>query len=645
MNSERFGALFSEWHPDKNGDLELEMFSRGSEKKVWWVCERNHAWQASIANRVKGSGCPYCANRRVLPGYNDLRTTNPELAMEWHSEKNEDLDPRQVTQGARKLVWWRCSQGHEWQAVIADRNSGNGCPYCANKKVLANYNDLQSSDPEIAMQWHPSNNGDLRPSMVTRGSHRKVWWQCSGGHEWQAVIKSRVTGIGCPYCSNKKVLPGYNDLKTTIPAIAEQWHPTKNGKLQPDMVTDGSNRKVWWQCVKGHVWEATVASRKQGTGCPSCAKKRVETGENDICTGSLELRREWHPVKNLNLTPDKVAAGSHRKVWWMCGKGHEWQATPKNRMRSPGCPVCSNKRVEPGYNDLNTRCPELASQWNFEKNKGFSPNQVAWGSHKKVWWKCARGHEWYTAVADRVWGNNCPYCSNKRILTGENDLQTLRPELAEEWHPQKNGKFLPSRVSCGSNKKVWWKCARGHEWQASVTSRVQGNGCPECSRGCRISFPEKAVAYYLKSIFPDLLENVNRSVFPWLGRMEIDIYIPSLKLGIEYDGPQHVLESDQRKNNICSRNGVWLIRIRDDRLPEDPEGSVNIRHKNQNDRSLENAILEIHRYISRIYITSQKLDVNINRDRIHILRLLGCFDRGGESTSGMLVRDKIVNCG
>ena len=93
MNSERFGALFSEWHPDKNGDLELEMLSRGSEKKVWWVCERNHAWQASIANRVKGSGCPYCANRRVLPGYNDLWTTNPELAMEWHSEKNEDLDP------------------------------------------------------------------------------------------------------------------------------------------------------------------------------------------------------------------------------------------------------------------------------------------------------------------------------------------------------------------------------------------------------------------------------------------------------------------------------------------------------------------------------------------------------------------------
>ena len=333
--------------------------------------------------------------------------------------------------------------------------------------------------------------------------------------------------------------------------------------------------------------------------------------------------------------PDKVSCGSNRPIWWMCGRGHEWQASAKNRMKGQGCPFCSNKRVKAGDNDLQSRYPELALEWNREKNDGLRPDGVVYGSHKAVWWRCAKGHEWRAAVVSRTQGSNCPYCSNKRILPGENDLQTLNPGLAAQWNPAKNGVLISRQVSPGSNKKVWWKCTWGHEWKATVVSRVQGNGCPVCAKARNISFPEKTIVYYLKDIFSDLQENANKSLLPWLGKMEIDIYIPSLKLGIEYDGPQHLLVSDQRKNTICCRNGIQLIRIRDDRLSHHPEGSVNILNKNRDDSSLENAVLEILKHVYQMYSVAVEADVNIERDRTRILCLMG-VPTGKASASGIL---------
>ena len=88
----------------------------------------------SIANRVAGNRCPYCANQKVLAGYNDLATTNPELLEEWDYEKNGSFLPNDFTQSSNKKVWWKCNLGHEWLAAINSRNAGNGCPYCAKMK-------------------------------------------------------------------------------------------------------------------------------------------------------------------------------------------------------------------------------------------------------------------------------------------------------------------------------------------------------------------------------------------------------------------------------------------------------------------------------------------------------------------------------
>ena len=127
---------------------------------------------------------------------------------------------------------------------------------------------------------------------------------------------------------------------------------------------------------------------------------------------------------------------------------------------------------------------ELMAEWNWEKNNelGFDPKLLSVGSGKRVWWRCQIGHEWQTAIDHRNRGKGCPYCSGRNAIIGENDLQTINPVLAKEWNYEKNNGLTPTNVTPGSGKKVWWKCSKGHEWQATIASRNKGSGCPQCAK-------------------------------------------------------------------------------------------------------------------------------------------------------------------
>ena len=162
------------------------------------------------------------------------------------------------------------------------------------------------------------------------------------------MISSRAQGSGCPVCAGKKIIPGENDLASQYPAIAKEWHPTKNGTLTPDHIAPASNRKVWWICDKGHEHQAVVSTRTQRNGgCPYCANKRVLPGFNDLATKYPEIAAQWHPTMNGSLTPDHVLPGSRKKVWWQCRSGHVWQAVVYSRTGNQlsGCPVCSGYAV------------------------------------------------------------------------------------------------------------------------------------------------------------------------------------------------------------------------------------------------------------------------------------------------------------
>ena len=140
--------------------------------------------------------------------------------------------------------------------------------------VIKGVNDLATVNPTLAEEWNYEKNDTFTPDQVTAGSKKKVWWKCKFGHEWETAVVERSRGSGCPFCSGKKALKGFNDLQTVNPTLAEEWNYEKNGTLTPDMVMPKSGKKVWWKCKFGHEWEATIASRSNGVGCPYCSGRR-----------------------------------------------------------------------------------------------------------------------------------------------------------------------------------------------------------------------------------------------------------------------------------------------------------------------------------------------------------------------------------
>jgi len=272
------------------------------------------------------------------------------LASEWHPTRNGRLTPKDVSLRSNKKVWWLCKCGYEWLAMVNNRSKGRGCANCVGK-IINKDNCLATVNPKLVSEWHPAKNCDLTPEKVFPQSNKKVWWCCKKGHEWQATICNRAgRGDGCPYCSSQKVCKD-NCLATVNPKLASEWHPTKNNGLTPEMVMRRSGKKVWWLCSKcGKDWQATVSNRAKH-GCPYCSGLRV-TKETSLATKNPNIVKEWHPTKNGKLTPNDVTSKSHKKVWWKCSKGHEWESIVSNRTNGQGCPYCSGNRLKEDKSQL-----------------------------------------------------------------------------------------------------------------------------------------------------------------------------------------------------------------------------------------------------------------------------------------------------
>ena len=497
-----------------------------------------------------------------------------DLLAEWDYEKNNDTKPTDIAFRSRKKVWWLGKCGHSWDARIAHRTENHcNCPYCSGNRVLAGFNDLQTKYPDIAMEWHPTKNGNMLPSDLAAHSSHKIWWQCKMGHEWEATISNRTGNQknGCPYCSGKRAIIGKTDFQTQYPELAKEWHPTKNGDLKTSDITCGSGKKVWWLGNCGHEWRATVTDRIKGRGCVYCSNNMVLSGFNDLQTKYPKLATEWHTVKNGDLKPDAILFGSHKTVWWKCQFGHEWEAEVKSRtLQKTGCPFCSGRRTIVGVNDLQTKCPDISKEWNYEKNGNLIPADVSFHSNKRVWWKCRFGHEWETTVANRTGKGKtgCPVCSNKKIIPGYNDLATFRPQLIKEWDFEKNKGLVdgngadistPDKVSPVSGNSVWWRCDKGHEWKTKISNRAKGNGCPFCSNA-GTSLPEQSVAFYLEQVC-----TVEQRVK--IANKEIDIYLPDYKIGVEYDGMFYHkakrIHKEIEKDKKLNEHGIQIIRIKE----------------------------------------------------------------------------------
>lgn len=358
---------------------------------------------------------------------NSFARVHPELVSEW-SERNFPLTPEDITYGSKKLVWWRADCGHEWQASPKSRSAGEKCPICAGKRVAPGINDLATINPELAEEWSEKN-GELKPSMVTAHSHKKVIWNGKCGHEWTASIKSRTYGSGCPYCSHNIVLEGFNDLASQFPEVAAEWSE-RNLSLKPTMVTAFANRKVWWRCSEGHEWNTLISTRSYGSQCPYCSGLILMKGFNDFATRHPQLAKEWSE-RNMPLTPDMVNEKSRKNVWWKCRTcGHEWKSVVHSRIKGTACPVCADRMVRTRYNDLATTDRYLLSEWDFEKNMDVQPTMISRNSMRSVWWKCPAGHSYKEKINARaVEKKGCKIC--------EKEYRLVLPALAVSYYASK----------------------------------------------------------------------------------------------------------------------------------------------------------------------------------------------------------------
>jgi hypothetical protein len=569
--------LTKEWHPTKNVDLTPRDIMPGSGKKVWWKCDKgdDHEWETSVVSRKKGGRCSICSGQKTVLS-NCLATLSPNIANQWHPTKNGNLTAYDVTRRSNKKIWWKCdkSDDHQWKTTPNKRNQTK-CPYCKTK-FLSESNSFGFLYPSLSLEWHSTKNGDLTPSDVFPDSAKKVWWKCdkSDDHEWETSVVSRKKGGSCPICHSKKILLS-KCLATTHPEIAEQWHPTKNGDLTPDDVVGGKDEKIWWKCPKGddHEWDAIIYSRKSGSGCPVCAGRQLGMS-NCLAKNKPKFAEQWHPTKNGKLKANEVTIGSNKKVWWQCleNPSHEWESKISGRViDNLGCPFCSNQKTNIS-NSLATLYPHLVDEWHPTMNGKLIPDIVNPGSHRKVWWQCLvePKHEWKTQINSRTRrGFGCPFCSNQE-LHPTNSLSALNPKLIKEWHPTKNVDLTPDDVMPGSVKKVWWKCNKGddHEWKVAVRHRGQrGSNCPYCSLTPQ-SRQELTITFELIRFFKDI--NPKGFKTRVKGKLwSIDIYIPQLKLGIEFDGSYWHKDKralDKLKTENLEEEGFEIFRVREEPL-------------------------------------------------------------------------------
>lgn len=501
--------LVHEWHSSKNSQLAApKKFTGSRNQKIWWQCSKNptHEWEAIIANRVRGSGCPYCTNRKTNQE-NCLQTTHPKLAKEWHISKNiklrhpktkELLAPNTITSGSAIRVWWQCDYGHEWEAKICERRGddkrrGTGCPNCYSQASDAEYRlfaeltsfflepdikhgnkdlgkeaDILIESLKLIIELDGSRHHGKENSLNDDQAKTKLFEE-----KGYTVLRLRGKKLQklSPYdisfdCKNITL----DKVKEVIKWISEKYTQTLDKKIKDELqtyltVTTFQKDEKYHEIRKALPGKNTLGN---------FAEQRPD------------LVAEWHSAKNNNLRPEHFSLKSSKRVWWQCviDSTHEWEARIYSRANGHGCPYCGNKSVDTN-NCLAMINPQLALEWHPTLNGSLTPEYVVCGSNKKIWWQCSKNpsHEWESTVDSRHRARiGCPYCSGKRVCS-DNSLFTKNPTLAAEWHPTKNENLMPNDVTSGSKKEAWWLCYKdsSHEWKASIDSRNRGNGCPFCS--------------------------------------------------------------------------------------------------------------------------------------------------------------------
>lgn len=429
--------------------------------------------------------------------------------------------------------------------------------------------------PELFAIWDEALN-TVPASMVASGSNKKYWWKCDAGisnHQYDSNPALRIRAkYKCPICNGRRIVPGINDFATRYPKIAAEWHPTKNFPLQPNEISHGSKTKVWWVGSCDHEWVATINNRVANSqGCAVCSNRQATENYSLLSEYPL-IAKEWDFTKNKTSDLSKISVSYGKKVWWVCPLQHSYDMAVSHRtLRGFGCLVCSGKRVVPGFNDLATINPAIASQWDTAKNNGLLASEFTAGSSKRFWWLCDKQHSWEASIKTRSNGFKCTVCSNHTVMLGVNSIADTHPELLEAWDYEKNT-VTPQELSYGSGIQVWWLCEKNHSFLAKpntlTTATKKTVGCRRCSSS-GTSKKEKDLASYISSLLPgvEIITSTKKIISP----LELDIYVPSLNVAFEFNGLYWHSEAQGKGSDYhrgkwlaCKEQGIQLIQVWED---------------------------------------------------------------------------------
>ena len=463
-----------QWNYDKNWDITPDIVNGGSNKKVWWKCEKGHEWKAIISSRTKSwSWCPYCANQKVLKWFNDLLTTHPEIAKEWIFDKNWNTSPEMIVAGSNKKYWRKCEKWHEYESTVAERTGRwRWCPYCVNQRVLKWYNDLATTHPKLLKERDYKKN-EIRPYEVHAWSEIKVWWICPQWHSYKAWIDLRAKrNQWCPVCSkwlhisfpektilyyflkiDKDIIENYKDDNRWISEL-DIYIPNKNIAIEYDWARRHSKERDLLKnktCLNNNI----QLYRIREIGCPELDWTSVdyyvniENYDELNCAINFLIKSIYNQNINIDIEKDKLDILKLMDLNYK--KSAKW------------LPI------------------EILRQRDYKRNKWLLPSSFSLLSHKKIWRTCKEWHHFKASIANRKNWRWCPYCSNRKLLTWYNDLATKFPYLADQWNYGKNWDLKPDKIMSKSWKKVRRKCEKWHEWEAKVCNRSNWRWCPYCA--------------------------------------------------------------------------------------------------------------------------------------------------------------------
>lgn len=501
------------------------------------------------------------SHAKLLRGFNDLAVTNPEVLQYWDYEKNDTLTPSDVMKGQHIKVWWKCEIGHSYEMTIYHKVQGRRCPVCRRESqtsfpeqallyyimsafpdTLPSYRgilggkELDIYIPSIqtaiefdGAKWHKDVNKDVKknelclkegikiirirdskcPSLPKTENVQVIEHTDYSDEELIRCIQETAKELRTEFDidlnrDRSKIYNHYltkkkeKSLAESFPELCEEWNYKRNGETVPQFVTGHSMKKVWWIGKCGHEWQAVVASRVKGHGCPFCNSNRLLPGFNDLQSVYPDLAKVFDEEKN-ELSVSMLSPYQQRSYYWKCSRGHSYRKNLKTMIKNLDkidimCPLCKDSSAYKSSKSLTQKTPwkvleltidktnpEVLVEWDYDRNV-IAPRDITVGSEKKVWWKCLKGHS-YEATPNNhiVLHRGCPYCAGRKVLKGYNDIESQNPRLAKEWDYDRNEGITPDKVVYGGKEKYWWKCSKGHVFKTSVGIRKLGCGCPYCS--------------------------------------------------------------------------------------------------------------------------------------------------------------------